>query len=202
MEKKIARIGSFLLHPLLMPSLGLLFIFNSGTYMSFMAFQVKKLIFLIVAAGTLLIPLAFIPLLMYQRAAFDIRMTGKKERMIPLFITTVLYGFCYLLIRRVPIPASVHAFVLGCAFSVALVSVISVKWKISAHMAGAGGVTGLLLYLSFVHHVNLLLYLILAVVISGVAGYSRLRLEEHDEAQVYVGYLTGLATVGVSMLVY
>ena len=51
--KKLALFISYLFHPLIMPSLGLLIILNSGTYHALMDPAVKRAIMFVMALGTL-----------------------------------------------------------------------------------------------------------------------------------------------------
>ena len=63
------------------------------------------------------------------------------------------------------------------------------KWKISSHMIGIGGITGLIFALSFRLQVLPIIYMISVFLISGLVGYSRLKLNAHNPAQLYSGYL-------------
>ena len=67
MEMKIvARIVSTLFHPLLMPTLGLLLLLNSGTYLSLLDPAAKRAILFVMALGTLFFPLMMLPVLYYR----------------------------------------------------------------------------------------------------------------------------------------
>ena len=72
---------------------------------------------------------------------------------------------------------------------------ISYFWKISIHMAGMGGITGLLFMLCHQLDCNLFVPISLAIFFSGLVGSSRLIAGSHKPAQIYVGYLLGLATM-------
>ena len=64
--KSAARVITILFHPLLMPTIGLLLILNSGTYLSLLDPAAKKAVLFVMALGTLLFPLMMIPVL-YDR---------------------------------------------------------------------------------------------------------------------------------------
>ena len=76
--------------------------------------------------------------------------------------------------------------------------ILSFKWKISAHTVGIGGLIGALIAISFRLNVNLEYYIIAAIIVSGIVGYSRLKLKTHEQYQIYIGWLTGFFT---SMLI-
>ena len=64
--KKAAPFISYLLHPLLMPSLGLLIILNSGTYLSLLDPAAKRAIIFVLALGTLVFTLMMLPILHFK----------------------------------------------------------------------------------------------------------------------------------------
>ena len=64
--KKAAPVISYLFHPLIMPSLGLLIILNSGTYLSLLDPAAKRAIMFVMALGTLIFPLMILPVLQYR----------------------------------------------------------------------------------------------------------------------------------------
>ena len=62
-------------------------------------------------------------------------------------------------------------------------------------MVGWGGIVGLVLSLSLRFSTDLMLFLILAILVSGCIGFARLRLNAHNPLQVYAGFLVGFLTV-------
>jgi hypothetical protein len=79
--------------------------------------------------------------------------------------------------------------------SVLLVLAISYFWKISAHLVGWGGVVGLIVILSYQFGSDMMIFLVVAILFSGITAFARLRLNEHIPLQVYTGFLLGLLTV-------
>ncbi len=76
-------------------------------------------------------------------------MENNRERLIPFFVTSVLYFFCYYLLKRLGAPQTILKFILLAASTVFILFLLSFKWKISAHMVGIGGLTGALIAVSF-----------------------------------------------------
>lgn len=199
--EKTAKIISVLFHPVLMPSLGFLLLFNSGTYLAYLPFDVKKMILIIVVLCTLIIPVSMIPFFLYQKIIFDMNLSQKRERYVPLVICFSFFLFCYFLLRRIPIPPDYKAFCLGCSLSVLMVLLLITKWKISLHMVGIGGMVGLIGYLIIRMHVNLEFYLIISILAAGLAGTSRLILNAHKPFEIYTGFLTGCIVVFTVMFI-
>jgi hypothetical protein len=186
---------SVILHPLLMPVFGTYLILNSGTHISYLPSEAKNLILLIVASGTFVLPLAFIPLFYYRKILLVLDINQKQERIIPLIITVMLYYMTFFLLNKMGAPILIQAFVFSTTIAVVLTLFITIKWKISAHLIGIGGIIGLIIAMSLFYHVNMLFYLFLYIFLAGLIAYSRLSLNAHTPAQVYTGFWVGLITV-------
>ena len=72
---------------------GLFIILNSNTYLSEIPINGQKFLYITILTGTFLIPIAFIPLFLYQGIITGIQMSERKERSLPLLITSLLLGF-------------------------------------------------------------------------------------------------------------
>lgn len=194
--KLTANILSVIFHPSLMPSLGLLIIFNTGTYISYLPFEIKRLIFYVILISTALLPLITVPVLKFQNVIRDLSLNDRKERIIPMIFTLIFYAFAAILLLRFSVvPRFIQLSLLACAVSILFALLISIRWKISIHMLGIGGLTGIVFGLIKLNAANIHMYIIMAILASGLLGFSRLFLNAHKPAQVYVGFLTGFATV-------
>ncbi len=201
MEKKLATFFSFLLHPLLAAFAGVLILTHSGTYIADLSHDIRNLIYLTVGTLTLVLPICLIPFYLYFKLIRNLEVSDRHERLIPLYITLVAYLAAYFLIRRLPISQVYSRFLFAACMCVLIVVFISNFWKISAHMTGLGGLTGLVLALSKKLGADMMMYLLIIIVLSGIAGYARLRLNTHSGVQMLAGYLTGLLTVFMLMLI-
>jgi len=200
--KGAAKIISVILHPLLIPTFGFLILFNSGTYLSFLDFDFKKMIFFLVVLSTLIIPLLMTLFLYYQKLLFTFNITDRRERIISLGIVLIFYVFCYILLKRAPIPPLFHAFSFASAIVVLVTMAITLMWRVSLHMVGLGSLTGMILLIIFSMRVNLEFYLIMTILAAGLAGTSRLLLKAHEPSQLYTGYVIGLVIIPSIMLIY
>jgi hypothetical protein len=199
---KAARIISIVFHPLIMPSLGFLLMFNSGTYLAYLPFEYKKIILFFVFLCTFIIPISILPFFLYHKIISDINMPGTRERFAPLVISFILFMLCYFRFRRIPIPPDYLAFCLGCAASAFLTLLVISRWKISLHMVGIGGLAGLISYLIIKMQVDLGFYLILIILAAGLTGTARLILNAHKPFEIYTGFLTGLVIITSSMFIF
>jgi hypothetical protein len=202
MQKNIARLITGIFNPLIMPTLGILILFNSNSYFSMLPYDAKKVIFLTTFISTFLLPLSFLPLFIYQNIIKNISMKSKRERLLPFSVIFIMYILAYFLLKRMGVPSTINNLILGGGFTILLLIIITLKWKISAHMAGVGALTGVLFIFSFQTQSSFLVYLLLTIMVSGLVGTSRIILQSHSSAQVYTGFGLGLITIIATYLIF
>lgn len=195
-EKKqeiLSKIISAIFHPLLMPTYAMLVIFNSGTHFSYMPFEIKKLVFILVLLSTLVIPVAIIPFLINLKVVSDFTMEKGRERFFPFLVTAMAYYFAYQVLKNISLSMTgfIEIMLLASAILVFFCLLVSLKWKISAHLTGIGGMMGAMIYFSLSYYVNSSLLIIALSLIAGAVAYARLQLNAHTPAQVYVGFISG-----------
>jgi len=195
MEKRFATFISYVAHPLLIPILGLLIISNSGTYAADIDERYRQFIYLAIFIFTLLLPAALIPLFYYFGLTGSLHFSEKRERLVPLYLTLIFYLAAYFFIKQLPVSVIYQRFIFGACISMIFLTALCYFWKISAHLLGWGGLTGLIVILSFRFGTDLMLILIAAILFSGLIAYSRLRLAAHSPAEVYSGFLLGFSVM-------
>jgi hypothetical protein len=178
-----------------MPLIGLFLILNSGTYFAVMDIRVARILYLIVGIFTLLLPLALFFLFLYTGFLHSINMEDKRQRMIPYFITFIMYYLAYYLVKKLSISTFISAFLFASALSLLFIVIITYFWKISTHMTGMGGLTGLMLSLSYVYDTDTMYFLVIVLFISGLLASARLKLNAHKPGELYTGYALGFVTV-------
>ena len=200
--KKVAPLISYLFHPLLMPSLGLLIILNSGTYLALLDPAAKRAIMFVMALGTLGFPLMLLPVLQYRNLMMkDGQVVTRGERMAPQIIILVLYIVTFVYFKRLPLSQVIHAYVLSVTGTFFLLILVNLRFRISIHAAALGGVTGLIIALIYLYETPLQGLLMLSLLAGGLAGSSRLAQGDHWGA-ILSGFLLGLAVVLFTILVY
>ena len=200
--KTFSQVISYIFHPLIIPTIGIFIIFNSGTYLSNLVPEAKQLIYILVFVSTFLFPVLMIPFLLWQKIINNVYAETSKERIVPMLLTLIFYYFGYYIIGSNNISGLIRAFFLASIISLTVAFFINIKWKISTHMLGLGGLVGLVIGISLRLDVNLIIYLILLVFISGIVGAARLKLNSHNILQVSAGFYIGLLVVLSTILFY
>jgi hypothetical protein len=200
--KKVAPLISYLFHPLLMPSLGLLIILNSGTYLALLDPAAKRAIMFVMALGTLVFPLMLLPVLQYRNLMMkDGQASTRGERLVPQLIILALYIITFVYFKRLPLSQVIHAYVLSVTGTFFLVILVNLRFRISIHAAALGGLTGLIIALIFLYETPLQGLLMLTLLAGGLTGSSRLAQGDHWGA-ILSGFFLGLAVVLFTILVY
>lgn len=189
----LAKTISYVFHPLLIPTIGLWFIFHAQSYLSFIiTAELQRALYVVVFIATFVFPVLSSILLLIMGRIRSLEMESPEERRVPYLLTAIYYSLgYYMLTTKVALPEQLNLVLLGANVSVVLTMLINIKWKISAHTIGIGGLIGALLGFSYQLQVNIINELILVFLIAGLIGYARLRLNAHTQAQVYAGYLVG-----------
>ena len=191
--KIAAKIISYVFHPLMMPVIGLSIIFNTDSYINYAVPQeLKQAVIILVGASTFLIPLLISLLLLNRKLINSLEMETQKERVIPYSITIAFYLSTLYMLKQAPIPVIIFNFLVGATLSIIVAFVINIRWKISAHMIGIGGLVGALLCLSILLEVYITPFFILSLLVAGLVGSARLILKAHTPSQVYAGFAIGV----------
>lgn len=192
MVKYIYKGISIIFHPLLLPTFGLLVIFNSGSYHSYLTFEVKKVILSVYFVSTVLLPLSVFPFFYYQKIIRNWAMTDHRERVMPILVVSAFHFFAWYMIGRYPIPPLYKSFVFYTAVGSLLVALLSMRWNISVHVLAIGGLVGFTLALAFSESLDLHFMVMVMVVAAGFLAVSRLGLNKNTAPMVYLSFLLGL----------
>jgi membrane-associated phospholipid phosphatase len=194
---RLARILSFVFHPVLMPLAGIFILLTFGGWMSLMPAVAKSYIYLVVGITTVALPLTIMLLLKIGKVITSFYLDDPAERRIPLLLVAFLYLAAAFILRKAQAPVIFSVFLNACSMTVLICAMITWRWKISNHMAGIGGLTGMVLAISLEWMLNLQWVAAVLFLVAGWLGFARLREDNHTPAQVYAGYLLGF---GVNFL--
>lgn len=201
MELKIAKIVSVLFHPLLIPTYTTLLLFNLNSYIAFqIPYQAKLLILGMIVITTFFFPVLFILIMKRRGMIKSLHMENREERLYPFIITAIFYFLTYQMIRQLQISDVYKLFTLGSAILILISMVVNFFMKISIHMVGIGGMLGALIGLSLHFNLNMIYSIILIIFVSGVIGYSRLKLNAHKPIQIYIGFLSGAIVMSLVLM--
>jgi len=194
--RKLALLLSVIFQPLLMPSLvfGLLFFGVPQATSLPEAFKVR--IFYLIVSSTLLIPMILMLGLRWSGYVKSLHFEEKSDRRIPFLVVTLFYVLTtYFLKEKTELDPILWQGMAIITTAVALLTAVTYFWKMSAHLTGIGGVLAVVGILGLFFPSWTVAYLLVAtLVLGGIVASSRLYLDAHRPAEVYVGLLVGFVT--------
>ncbi|MDD3079427.1 MAG: hypothetical protein PHH37_10035 [Paludibacter sp.] len=193
--KKFYSIISFAFQPLLMPTFGMIML------MSLDIFDVLPFFWKTMAVvGTLLftgiLPAAPILLLIRKGEVHDLFISRREERTLPYLFSFLAYVFWTLYLWRVlNLPLFMVGMGIGTATSVLLITFINLKWKISAHLSGIGGLAGGVFGICYRLAYNPFWLFVIILALSALVALSRIELKAHTPGQTLAGFSLAFVSV-------
>ena len=177
--------------PFSIPFLAFLVLFLFS-YLRIMPILYKGIVLGIVYCFTILTPTITIFLFRKINGFARQELSERKKRYVPILLTIISYVFCLLMMRKLNIPW----YMTGIIFVSLVISIICIlvnlKWKLSEHMAGMGGIIGGLVSFSALFSYNPVVWLCLFILIAGILGSARIVLGHHTLGEVLSGFVVGL----------
>lgn len=196
MMRIAARWISVLLHPLFMPVYTLVLAFRLDFNLSFFLPAIVLWVTLgMIFVMTVLFPLTSVLMLLRGGFVETLQMRTRQERIAPYVMTLFYYVLAYWLLRKTEHHEATYSMFFGAIVAVGLTTLITLRWKISAHMVGIGGLLGALTGLFLLHGTFNIDVLAIAIVVAGVLGTARLVDGDHDAAQIHAGTLLGFVVM-------
>ena len=193
----LRKFFSYILHPLLMPTTGIFIIFSSNTTDAYMPDEYRKYVYLLIISGTFILPLCLIPFYKYRNIISGAEMKESHERRIPLLITAALFILTAYYLYTLPsgVLRTCRYFCTAGAAGVVFNYLINLRWKISSHMIGIGGITGLVVSLWLTHNQSPLIFAASSILASGILAWARCTEGPHSKMQIFSGYVLGIVLV-------
>jgi membrane-associated phospholipid phosphatase len=193
--KRFHKTISLVFQPLLMPTYAMILLMNMNIFLLLpLRWRLIAIVGTFIFTGVL--PALPIWLMMKRGEVNDLFISKREERTMPYLFSLMAYFFWALFMwRTLQFPKFIVAMGMGSALSILIIVLINLKWKISAHAAGIGGLSGAIFGVCYRTAINPVWLLVLVLFISGVVSLSRLELKAHTPGQVLAGYVVGFLLV-------
>ncbi len=206
--KLLSRIISFVFHPLFLFYYLVLIAFVMDRY-AYRMDQARALGAMLIMSFFILVLFPLIAMALFKGLGIvsDWHLSKRRDRIGPLIVTLVFYIWFFVNVKdNVVVADSLRFVALGGAIALGLAFFINNFSKISLHSVGAGAFLvglGLLAFYTRTssivfnlpmignYGVSSIFVIILAFVMVGLVGTSRLYLDVHSAEDVYGGYLVG-----------
>lgn len=197
----LARLLSYAMHPLLMPVLTLWVALELDPHLGyFLPDESRWKLLAIVALMTIVFPLTSTLLLRSAGVVRSLQMHARQERIAPFVMTLLYYVMAGYLLTRAPVHPLTLTLIAGAALALLLATLITLRWKISAHMVGISGCIGAVAALDALHGLGAFVPLCALLLLAGALGTARLLTSDHTPGQVYAGAAVGFGSVFAAVL--
>ena len=195
-----ANLLSTVLSPLMMPTYGV-FLVMWASVLCLLPYGTRVSVLLVCMGITCILPLIFLSVLRHFKLVKDLHVEMREQRFIPYLFTALCYAVAAYYLYYCHSPQWFTMFMVGSALTVLLMALINLKWKISAHMAGIGGVIALIyqIHVQGLSAFDLFWLLCFIIILAGLLGSARLVRKRHDMWQVLAGVIVGFLCVSLTM---
>ncbi|MCM1021276.1 MAG: hypothetical protein NC343_03680 [Muribaculum sp.] len=189
---KIAKITSWILSPLLIPTYGTAMALWLTVYNTLSPGIIWRVVAMVWAI-TCLVPVIAILIMWRMHVVADPGLNNRTERSIPYLLTIVCYIIAVFYLRFIHAPYWMWMFFVAGACAAVVSLVVNLRWKISAHMAATGGLVAMSFRIASlqVAVVDMWPVITCLVLLAGLLGSSRILLRCHTLAQVLAGTANG-----------
>jgi hypothetical protein len=188
------RTFSVVFHPLLMATYALLiFYLYLPEIFSPVALRSIPTVILATFLTTCIIPVISILILKMTSRVTSLELSNREERILPFFTITLFYGAAtYMYFTKLHLNPPLTSMMVVVTALIAILLLITLKFKVSIHAAAAWGTVGLLVALGLkVMGDKLIIPITVFMIISGAVSTSRLWLGSHRPVEIWVGSLIG-----------
>ncbi len=197
---KFHKTVSFILQPLFMPVFGMIMLVNMDLFSAFsIGWKINAVVGTFVF--TALFPAAPILFMISRGKIHDLFISKKEERTIPYLFSFIAYLFWTLYLWRIlQFPLSLVAMGIGASISILTITLINLKWKISAHLSGIGGLVGGIFGICYRLGINPTWLYVVILSLSALVAFSRIELKAHTPQQTLAGFSVGFSAVFFSCI--
>jgi len=182
---------STILHPVVMPTIGILCFFMITPNRINIKQQTYLLTILFLA--TYVFPLLLLIFLKLTGKIKSFEVHTIQERKIPLFIMMTIFLILGKFFYGFAIVRELTYLCYGTLLGLILVYFIFfTKTKTSLHLLSMGSAIGFFIVLQLIYNISLLPLIVIFIILSGLLGSSRLYLKAHTPKEVYLGFIIGL----------
>lgn len=188
-----SRFVSLVFHPILLPTYmaGIIIWANPILFSQF-----PSLLMLVIALLTIGFPLFAITLMKWLGMISSFEMNDSKERFIPLIAVATFWMWAFFMLK--PGGSTITAshsilsnMLLGSVLSIFIAFPLNSLMKVSFHTIAMGGLVGMFINIVGVAEMNLVPFLLVAILLAGFIGTVRLYLKAHSQMEVFVGLFIG-----------
>ncbi len=190
--RSFLRLITYVFQPILMPTLCMILVLQLNLFSklptSYTLLALGGTIFF-----TIILPSLPIFYMLKKGTVSDFFISKKEERTTPYLFALISYILWLIfIVKMLHFPIQFILIAMGSFLSIVGLALVNLKWKMSAHMAGVGGLLGSIIAISYLTYINPTTVIITSVIITALVGISRVELKAHTPLQIVAGFIWGL----------
>ncbi len=148
---------------------------------------------LVVALTSFVIPLILLTSLKLSAIIPDFYLEHRSHRIVPFIFIAIIYGVSfYMFYNQFNFARIVYQSYFSMTLLILILTIITFYWKISVHSASLAGAFGILYAYQILNpDIDLLYILAVLLLITGIVGSSRMKLNAHSLGQIIAGLVVG-----------
>ena len=185
------RLISLVLHPAVLPTIGVLlyFLFIPKMLDKQQELYILGLVFVV----TYIIPILALVLLKSFGIIENMYLMNLRERKIPVLLMIVLFYLLGYIFTASSITYDLGVLFFASSLGLIIVNLLFLgKIKTSLHLMGMGNMLGFLFILNYRYGIRALPAIMIIILLSGILGSARIQLKAHAPYEVYLGFFLGL----------
>ena len=198
----IARIISFLFHPLFIPVYLSWLVVRTQSYLFGSFTDWEKTIFIArFAVIYTLFPLISVLLMKGLKFVSSIQLKTQRDRIIPYVVCMIYYWWMWYVLHNQP--EYPNEFVqLSLAIFLASIGglIANISMKVSMHAIAAGLMASFVMMLGFSQDLNFGIFISASILLAGIICTARFIDSDHTAKEIYTGLFIGIASLVVAML--
>ncbi len=200
--KQVAQIVSVIFHPLLLPTYTFLYVMYINPYIvGGWASPQMKIAIIQVFINSFIFPVLVMLLLKGLGFVDNLQLKTREERFVPFIATMIFYVWTYFVFSRSGLPEIFSDIILAATFAIVLAFLTTILYhKISLHGMGMGLLFAFIINTVAMSQLNLLPFVFLIILLSGIVGTARLLLQAHQPRELYAGFAVGLLCMNIALL--
>jgi len=188
-----AILFSYIFHPLFIPAYLTYFLIRVHPYLFSGIDEWGKLSTLLqVILNCTFLPLISLLLLKGLKFIDSIFLHTQKDRIVPYVICMVFYFWNWYVFRNNQGVEQLVEMSLGVFIASILGFLANISIKVSMHAVAVGLMCTFMAYLVFDDSINITVYLVFAVIITGIVCTSRMLVSDHSQKEIYSGLAIGI----------
>lgn len=190
MGLRLAKIFSYIFHPVFVPTIGMYYIINFFT-IGRLPDALKWLYIFSIFIFTCIFPIITVVVLKITKQISSLELENKSERRLPMLMSTIYFYFATYLLMKVNVLPTISLVMFSGAVALSVATFISFFYKMSMHVFACASFVAVFLFFAGMGYVAAEIFLYFFILITGIIASARKALNAHSWGEITTGLLVG-----------